>query len=1115
MAKSFQETGILRRAWQNTGSHVVTWAHKSVGSINRYNLAKDIASMALRFPRLQPQIRQALEQSLVLSPGLAVPLTQLKHCHINLVKPEHVIDFVEYVSPILGREYRTTINSEGRIVAEKIIEKKPEVKSVATVQMEARVTSEINLASIVLGILEGSSDALSALDIIAEVEKTRKHRPTLLEVGEALGSLRDRVQKTFAEEPENRKYFICKPDGTPPPSVIVFARSEATGTYVELNEGNRLVNEGKAHRMMDTDGKVFFMRGSYFDQKRDEYAQVLGIGKNPLWAGKADLPALIEKGIVLVGLDNNSSETIFVHAEAQRSFANEIFNNFADHYLRRKYQDRDDVRCIAEFAKIKAAFVADLKHNPRLSVVDRLREAETVAQMSDNPLVLMLSYINSPETLLQLQSSKAISDEEFKTLSGWFHRVAYAGKFQLEFTPGFAYSLQNFWQKLFDIVNDFEVLIVLLSRKANSLKRLVSGGNAISLVRRQEIELVFAPLAEKFGFIRLSNDMRDSVFQAVSPEHYNAAVARMEQAIGMKIDEADSHLAFVARNTCERINEFFRTIPKPFTVSEKHRRKSVYSSAKKANIGREEAVDILGMRFIVKTVEEAYAVSTWLRENLSLAATDEIPEGKEAISDKLLQAGKWRGWRGYFVDPHSQEGTRRIVSIHILTEEMEKLDKWGEDAHPEYKADRASQEVAKEMRLTWRRSQLFDHAPIEEYSADPRHNFEVERDYARKHQRVFVWPLMAQFHPKATPFPKDESMPMLRVSRGETFADLAAFRAFDDFLTKHLNRIELYEIIYDPKQNELVARPIKGNPNVSLLAEVPSINSEKSPSTLLVVLKDGDIIRDDKMAAIITQSKKMRAKLLASLALSQKSREALYEEGLDSPLAKLLSRREVAAEVLRITEFRNLQEIYQGIALGIVDQDLINRAIESLKTQIFVEALDDDFLQVVINTPDRSGLLDLILGHFGDFDITRISSPPQLHSRGIAMAKVIIKMRQKNPSGKSQPNIHQIKMIIESSGSPLMAGGEMQGEVGKRYLQLKIESESDWNILTPLAKIAHDNCAFIVDIDFPDVSDKTNKTGTLTLWLEGDTGLLDITETIIRDEVASKGLQDHVSIKSL
>lgn len=803
--------------WQEHGSRALTRVfHDILGQPSRSAHAGSIREQALKLTEKQKtDLNSLLIKHKLLQPEYEkIDPEKLQHFHFCVVVSDIQIKaFIKEANDnqIFGQGFEIAyIAGQFNIIKRVVIPAPPILPSFD----ESQLAITPSVQALIVHIMFYTNRPLSLAQIREEVarEGLRDVTPEALgiEIGKLIG--RGTVAETFAEKEENRRFFMPERhlkmmlDNR---TIFEYETAEGEKKYIYHKEAAALAQAGKAFRFLDPECSIVYMAAERFEIYK-EFTTEVKTDKASLFVFNHDLDQLLKKGLILTGLEEGNFEDCYIHHESQRQYPFQIFNAFA-----RAYLDFDEKGSVSQYKQLRTAFEAGLKFEKPVSIADFLYEAKILAGMNAGQIAIAVALAKRPEAIAQLKKTGHFKEIKLREMADCFEHLAFISRFPALFAPEQPDSLQNSIDFIYDKSATYNVFLLLLAVKLGQIRKLAATGKKLPPSLQREIELIYAPLAESKYFIDLSNSMRDLVARLTDPQKYVMARDIMERTMGMGFDEARRHLRSLAGELIEDI----ATDPK---CPEDIPGLKAWSRVKEVYAMKKESMDYLGIRIICRDIRDVYQIISFLMRTLKQPAI--IPNSKKTIENHLERPNEngWKGWRGYFYDPKSSADTKnqRIISIQVMTEQMEKDDKRGEAAHWGYKAERAADATAASIKKRYRKQIL--NASTDQYIGNSQDDYYADQKRAREHIRAFVWPFGQDFSARSFEFPPDGCVPSLRLKAGATIKQALSSAGFDNILDQG-GYVELYEFYFDEASDSIKIRPAaKGLPRVGVDYIVPN-----------------------------------------------------------------------------------------------------------------------------------------------------------------------------------------------------------------------------------------------------------------------------------------------------
>jgi hypothetical protein len=1100
--------------WRKSGAPALTWIFHHL--FRQPNRKAHAGSLREEAPKLSSEQKPALmallkKHKIIQSKFLHIDPENLQHYHFcKKVKDRRVKEFIE--------DFNKTFTSSLYIAY---------VQGQFSIKSKALAASGIALLKATLNLL-APTDPVETRHVIAEASSVARifgilgdtNRPlTLAEVKREIGKVsteelkadihklceRKILIETFAEEESERRYFLeTRLHEVLLRTVFRYEKEDGSQEYIYQKEADHLTEKRKLYAILQADESFLFVSPGRMDQLEPSVTSVKTL-KGDLRVFKSAIPELLGQEKLINGLEEETFEPCLVHRSAQRKYRFEIFNAFALGCLGKKPSDESQTL----YRQLRTAFDAGVKFEKPKSVVEFIHEARIVRALTANPTAILIALAKRPQAVAALRSSRLFDEKAINELDDQLHRLILVSSMPCLFYPDDANSLQNFIHFVYDKTDSYAVFQVLLAKKLNLIRTLAMAEASLPLPLQRElppslqreIELVYAPLAESKGFIDLANNMRelvcklaerDAAKKTQEKDAYVETRKKMEAVIDMDLGAARHHLA----DSAKEIKHAIETDPHHGIESTgvvvanlrySSRVKEVAALLRKEMISQDEALDLLGIRFVCKTVREAYAIAALLQKILRLAPAELLPAGKKVINDHLLRANErgWKGWRGYFIDPKSAAEKPRVFAIQVLTEKMDKEDKMGETNHWGYKAQRAAGELCRKMKQVCKK-QILDPAPLEEYNGDPEHDFYVDRDRARRNIRVFVWPPAEDFSEETFALPENGMVPILRLEKGDTIEDAAASTILGNLLIECYGFAQVYNLSYREDKGAVNIGPyFKGQPRAPRGYQLPN-------GVLLVFPSADKKLTRAELSDLLGKVKKFRTKLLINASLSPKSVSHLVAEGNSSSLAGKLDSVEKQQEIIKLTGLKDINEVWMAITLGLIDEKTMVKALGIFNPDVKSKALEKSKVEIDIETPDRRGLLGFVLEQVKDSHILQAVSEAIPQSSGVSPGRIRLVLRPKSlprikgeqkSSMRSSPDVVQLKAGIERYLTyPLV--GEPDATHTTR-LQINIINRKNWDLIHRLIDFCLLQRMNILNLNLPDLSsEKDDRVGEIIMELK-------------------------------
>ncbi len=161
---------------------------------------------------------------------------------------------------------------------------------------------------------------------------------------------------------------------------------------------------------------------------------------------------------------------------------------------------------------------------------------------------------------------------------------------------------ENFRKLILATAKDIRVVIVKLADRLHNMQTLGHLRREKRLKIAEETLEVYAPLAHRLGIWEIKRNLEDLSFKYLYPKEYE----RVRSFVSQSVEDLESYLK---RFVIPKVKEALKTarIEAQITYRPKHLY-SVWQKTIRKNIKLEEVHDLLGVRIIVNSIPECYAV---------------------------------------------------------------------------------------------------------------------------------------------------------------------------------------------------------------------------------------------------------------------------------------------------------------------------------------------------------------------------------------------------------------------------------------------------------------------------------------------------------------------------
>lgn len=307
-----------------------------------------------------------------------------------------------------------------------------------------------------------------------------------------------------------------------------------------------------------------------------------------------------------------------------------------------------------------------------------LRVAKILVENGAAPELVLAAIIHGTTKYVPEKEIKEKFGQEIVNLVKGVDEITTVREKNLQLTA------ENIRKVLLATISDVRVIFIKLADKLDNQRDIQALPKDDQIRISQEVLDIYAPLAYRLGMEKIRTELEDLAFKAINPRRYK------EIADFLEISREESE-----KDVQEAIDKI-KSLKGVGFVKVKGRSKHIYSIYKKVvKKGRrlQDIYDFLGIRVIVKTVEDCYAVLGYLHEKfepIKGRLKDYIAHPKPNGYQSIHTALKWRG--------------NKFLEVQIRTEEMDDLAEEGLAAHWQYKGMKSDVEF--ENRMAWMKDVL-------------------------------------------------------------------------------------------------------------------------------------------------------------------------------------------------------------------------------------------------------------------------------------------------------------------------------------------------------------------------------------------------------------------------
>ncbi|MBU3914140.1 RelA/SpoT family protein, partial [bacterium] len=257
-------------------------------------------------------------------------------------------------------------------------------------------------------------------------------------------------------------------------------------------------------------------------------------------------------------------------------------------------------------------------------------------------------------------------------------------------------------QMIFASSKDIRIIFVNLAARLVRMRK----GSILYNLRMKSIAVetlqIYAPIAERLGLSHIKVELEDICFSYIYPKE------------NKEIQDYFQNNQRIHQNTLQRLSdEIIDLLPAHGITGDVTKRikhnYSIYQKAKRMGVEYDQLHDLLGIRIIVKEIDECYKV-------LGIISSFYQPV-TESFKD-YISFPKPNGYQSLHIDVFSKDGIGFDVQIRTL--EMDKVAERGIAAHWSYK-DKVTTEPGSTDNTSW----LTDLSQSLNFTSDPKESLEI------------------------------------------------------------------------------------------------------------------------------------------------------------------------------------------------------------------------------------------------------------------------------------------------------------------------------------------------------------------------------------------------------
>ncbi|TQV80298.1 GTP diphosphokinase [Aliikangiella coralliicola] len=248
--------------------------------------------------------------------------------------------------------------------------------------------------------------------------------------------------------------------------------------------------------------------------------------------------------------------------------------------------------------------------------------------------------------------------------------------------------IDNLRKMLLTMVDDVRVVLIKLAERLCILRKAVKSDSEKRILVAQEVNDVYAPLANRLGIGQLKWEMEDLAFRILKPDEYKKIAKSLAEKRGAREIYVEKVLQIIGDSLAD------------FNVDAElqGRAKHIFSIWKKMQrkqVGFEEIYDVRAVRVLVPKIQDCYTV---------LGAVHGLWKHIPKEFDDYVATPKENGYRSLHTAVVGMEG--KTLEIQIRTHEMHQESELGVAAHWKYKEGKAAPSDGYEAKIAWLRQLL-------------------------------------------------------------------------------------------------------------------------------------------------------------------------------------------------------------------------------------------------------------------------------------------------------------------------------------------------------------------------------------------------------------------------
>jgi GTP pyrophosphokinase len=251
-----------------------------------------------------------------------------------------------------------------------------------------------------------------------------------------------------------------------------------------------------------------------------------------------------------------------------------------------------------------------------------------------------------------------------------------------------AYQIENLRKMLLVMVDDVMVVLIKLAERLVSLREAKNLSQSKQVELAKEIQMVYAPLANRLGVGQIKWEMEDLAFRYLYPLDYK----KIAHCLSEKRLDREIYVQAVLSKIDKKLK--MMNIQAQLMGRAKHIY-SIWKKMQRKKVGFEDIYDVRAVRVLVPKVQDCYSALGVIHGEWK-----HIP--KEF--DDYVATPKENGYRSLHTAVVGPEG--KTLEIQIRTHKMHQESELGVAAHWQYKEGKTNKASAYDDKMAWLRQVL-------------------------------------------------------------------------------------------------------------------------------------------------------------------------------------------------------------------------------------------------------------------------------------------------------------------------------------------------------------------------------------------------------------------------